>query len=398
MTAKLKCVVVTCFSESQPGYLDFSYRLQALAKHFQMTILSQDMLTQTELMIEGANYVAVGRKSGKLGWLSYLNQCASHIRNQQPDLVVLLHSSASPISLMIGRIPTCLYWNEHPTNLMHIAKGFSPVRNTLARMAHWLVFYGAKHSDLVMPIGEEHQADLIRHGVKPAKINMLYMGVADDFMQKDSTPGSQQTKPIHLIYIGTVSQARGRDVMLNAMALLVKETAIYQQGNLPKLTIIGATESELLFCRQRIEDLKMTAFVHVEGRLPGHQIPQYLADADVGICLWEQNQWNEFNPPTKLFEYLVAGLPVLASNIRTHTRYIQHWQNGLIFDYDETSLAHAILQLRINQDQLGALKKQAVISGRQYRWSKIEPFFLAAIQNLMAAKQARMPLTKQQTQ
>ncbi|OQW69304.1 MAG: group 1 glycosyl transferase [Methylotenera sp.] len=397
------CIVVTCFSENQPGFLDFSYRLQALAKHYQLTILSQDMLSQTELMIEGANYIALGRKSGKLGWLSYLYKCANTIRKQQPSLAVLLHSSASPISLMVGKIPTCLYWNEHPTNLMHVVKAFSPVRNTLAKMAHWLVFYGAKRADLIMPIGEDHQEDLIHHGVKAEKIKMIYMGVADSFVpqhvnkevpQHDNTQVQQHTqteapqnKPIHLIYIGTVSQARGRDVMLDAMAVLAKETALLKRNGAIKLTIVGATESELTFCQQRVKALKIEQFVQIVGRVSGHEIPAYLAQADVGICLWEQNQWNEFNPPTKLFEYLVAGIPVLASNIRTHTRYINDWQNGLIFDYDAQSLAHTIFQLHTNKHELLKFKHHAVMSGRQHVWSKIEPVFLDAIQKLSASKQ-----------
>ncbi|PPC88105.1 MAG: group 1 glycosyl transferase [Methylotenera sp.] len=397
------CIVVTCFSENQPGFLDFSYRLQALAKHYQLTILSQDMLSQTELMIEGANYIALGRKSGKLGWLSYLYKCANTIRKQQPSLAVLLHSSASPISLMVGKIPTCLYWNEHPTNLMHVVKAFSPVRNTLAKMAHWLVFYGAKRADLIMPIGEDHQEDLIHHGVKAEKIKMIYMGVADSFVpqhvnkevpQRDNTQVQQHTqteapqnKPIHLIYIGTVSQARGRDVMLDAMAVLAKETALLKRNGAIKLTIVGATESESTFCQQRVKALKIEQFVQIVGRVSGHEIPAYLAQADVGICLWEQNQWNEFNPPTKLFEYLVAGIPVLASNIRTHTRYINDWQNGLIFDYDAQSLAHTIFQLHTNKHELLKFKHHAVMSGRQHVWSKIEPVFLDAIQKLSASKQ-----------
>jgi glycosyltransferase involved in cell wall biosynthesis len=386
MNAKSTCIIVTCFSENQPGFLDFSYRLQALAKYYQVTILSQDKLTQTELMIEGADYVALGRKSGKLGWLRYLYQCASYIRNQQPSLAVLLHSGASPISLMVGKIPTCLYWNEHPTNLMHVVKGFSPVRNTLARMTQALVFCGARCADLIMPIGEDHHEDLVRYGVDTAKIKMIYMGVADNFMSQHTQTEALQNKPLHLMYIGTVSQTRGRDVMLNAMAILANESIVSEKNYSLKLTIVGASKPELVFCQQRIKELNIAEFVSVNGRVSGHEIPQHLAQADVGICLWEQNQWNEFNPPTKLFEYLVAGVPVLGSNIRTHTRYIQNWQNGLIFDYDAASLAEAILQLCRHYERLPAMKNQAVISGRQYMWSKTEPVFLSAIQGLIIHK------------
>lgn len=389
MSLKQTCTVVTCFSENQPGFLDFSYRLQALAKHYWLTILSQDTLTQAELMVESANYVALGRKDGKLGWLTYLYKSASYIRKNPPSLLVLLHSSAAPVSLMVGKIPTCLYWNEHPSNLMHVVKAFSPVRNTLTKMAYWLFFCGAKHADLVMPIGEDHHEDLVQHGVDNAKIKMIYMGVDDRFMQATTEARKPQNKAMHFMYIGTVSQARGRDVMLDAMAILAKKNNSLEQDGAITLTIIGASKSELAYCQQRIIDLNIAEFVSVKGRVSGHEIPPYLAQADVGICLWEQNQWNEFNPPTKLFEYLVAGVPVLASNIRTHTRYIQNWQNGLIFEYDAAALAEAILKIWRQKNMLPAMKNQAVISGEQYRWSRIEPVFLSAIQGLIIQKLSR---------
>ena len=36
---KKTCIVVTCFDENQPGFLDFSYRIIALAKQYQLTII-----------------------------------------------------------------------------------------------------------------------------------------------------------------------------------------------------------------------------------------------------------------------------------------------------------------------------------------------------------------------
>jgi glycosyltransferase involved in cell wall biosynthesis len=94
------------------------------------------------------------------------------------------------------------------------------------------------------------------------------------------------------------------------------------------------------------------------------------------------NQWWRFNPPTKLFEYLVAGLPVLASDIRTHTQYITHRQNGLIFEYDSSSLSRAIQVLWERRAELPAFKQQAFESGTPYLWEHIEPVFLETIEKM----------------
>lgn len=380
MTARLakRCVVVTCFSENQPGFLDFSYRINSLANNYNLTILSQDRLTQSELKIPTVEYVAMGRQSGKYGWLSYLWKCAAYVRKHKPDVLVLLHSSAAPITLLVGSIPACLYWNEHPTNLVHLPEGFSPLRRLLAIAAHRLVFLGARHADLVMPIGEEHYDDLLANGCKKERLKLTYMGVADAF-SACAVPRNDHAKPIELIYIGTVSVPRGRDVMLDGMV----EAA--RAGHNIRLTIVGADNEQLTYCQQRSIHLGIQNRVQVLGRVPGSDIPGLLAKADLGICLWEDKPWWRFNPPTKLFEYLTAGLPVLASDIRTHTRYVENWKNGLIFEYGAAGFAKTIGELASGREKLAEMKNNALRSGQTYLWSRIEPIFLDHISGLVAA-------------
>jgi len=371
-----KCIVVTCFDQNQPGYLDFSYRIASLAKDYQLTIVSLHEITQSELLLKNISYRVFTVSAGKLGWASYLIKNAMFIRQQKPDVVMLLHSAAAPIVLLIGNIPTCLYWNEHPTNLVHLPTKFAPIRRIVTLALYKILFTSARKASVVMPIGEEHRDDLCKHKVEPQKIVMLYMGVSDQFLLKQTTKEHDTNQTVHLMYLGTVSKVRGRDVMLEAMSILAKKNVGVH------LTIVGANQEQLDYCKERILELQIAGMVTVLGRVPGNRIPDYLIQADFGICLWEQNIWNEFNPPTKLFEYLVAGVPVLASNIRTHTRYVQDWKNGLIFDYDAHSLARVIIELDKNKNNIYTFKKHAAESGQRFLWSKLEPTFLASIHTL----------------
>ena len=373
---KKTCVVVTCFDENQPGFLDFSYRIIALAKQYQLTIISQSLFIQSGLEPNSVNYVVLEIAKGKLGWLTYIAKCAKFIRQSKPDLIVLLHSAAAPITLLIGAIPTCLYWNEHPSNLVRMPAEFSPIKTSIAKLFHSLVFLGAKKANIIMPIGEDHLEDLQKHQIDHGKIKLVYMGVADDFLLDDNQHATNSK--LRLIYVGTVNKLRGRDVMLDAISIVT------QKNIQAHLTIVGADTEQLDYCNQRIKVLDIKNNITLHGRVIGGEVPEYLAQADIGICLWETTPWTEFNPPTKLFEYLVAGLPVLASNIRTHTRYIQNWHNGLIFDYDASALAAVIIELVNNKQQIQALKNQAKLSGQQYLWSKIEPVFLDAVDSVLS--------------
>ncbi|WP_020162405.1 glycosyltransferase family 4 protein [Cycloclasticus pugetii] len=372
---KKNCVIVTCFDQNQPGFLDFSYRIKTLAEHYNLTLVSTFPLTQAELQFSNVNYVVINARNGRLGWLSYLLRCASLIRKNKPALSVLLHSMAAPVAMFIGRIPAITYWNEHPSRVIPQEKGVSFLKTRSRAFVKWLIFQGARRSSLVMPIGEAHRDDLLVHGCKIENMKMIYMGVQQSFSEV-ALKGTDRTKdaPLRMLYVGSVQKDRGRDLMLDAMAI------VNQEKYIAHLTIVGANEEQLKYCVDKVKELGLEASVTLIGRVPGNLIPSYMEKVDAGLCLWEDLPWYSFNPPTKLFEYLVAGLPVLASNIRTHTQYIEDGKNGLIFEYESTALAQAVQRLWDERNELQNMKQYAFESSTPYLWQSIEPCFIDAIQ------------------
>lgn len=367
-----RCFVFACFADNQPGFLDFSYRIKTLAKHYDLTIISPIKLEQGELQIPGADYMQLGNITNKISWLQFIMRAARLTRKEKPDLVVILHTYLAPISLLINT-PNALYWNEHPTNLMHLPSKKSLAKYVFTKLCHKLFYWGAKSSTLLMPIGEEQHGELLAKGCDDAKITMIYMGVSESFLNINP---AAQAEYLRLVYAGSICIPRGRDVMLGAMKLVAKK-------QLPvKLTMVGAPADELEYCQQYIKMHSLENHLDVRGRVPGDEIPSFYENADYGLCLWEDRLSWRFNPPTKLFEYLVSGLPVLASNIRTHTRYINNGVNGLIFDYNPESLAEKIEVAYQDFSQLSTLKHNAKSSGSQYLWGKIEPVFVSAIKRL----------------
>jgi len=371
------CIIITRFSRDQPGFLDFSYRIKSLAKCYLVTVVSLAPLTEPELLVNGVEYVVLPYDEGRKGWCKYLLACAHLVRTRRPTCVVLLHSLLAPLAWLTGRIPTALYWNEHPSRFTASPPSHPWYKRIARKLAlRWLFFEAARRATLVMPIGEAHRDDLLAQGCAPQRVNLIYMGVDKNFVQSSRHQTAPPRLPLRLIYVGTVNKARGRDLMLEAIKLVNREQPIAH------LTLVGADEEEIGYCRRYAVRLGISAEVRVCGRVGGDAIPDILKDADAGLCLWEDQPWWRFNPPTKLFEYLVSGLPVLASDIRTHTQYISHGHNGLIFKYDSFSLGKAIRQLAHGRHELHDLKSRAQESGRQYLWDSIEPEFLQAIRSL----------------
>jgi len=379
MNPKQTCIVVTCFSENQPGFLDFSYRIQSLAVKYQLTVLSTFAFTQPELQKPNVNYLVLDCKDGRMAWLGYLWNCTQLIKKQNPNVVVLLHSMAAPVAAFTRDIPTITYWNEHPTHVAPEPARFSPIKALTRYAIRWLMYYGARKSTLVMPIGEAHRDDLFEHKCKPSQTQMIYMGVAQSFNGVALNENTHNfNAPVRLIYVGSVHEDRGRDVMFEAIAIANK------QSKIAHLTIVGASEAQYQYCHIALIKLGVTDSVTVHGRVAGHMIPNFMRQADAGICLWQDLPWYRFNPPTKLFEYLVAGLPVLASNIRTHTQYIQDGFNGIIFNYDSQSLAQAIQKMWQRRDELPQMKSRTYQASSAYLWGNIEPGFLKALEKAVS--------------
>ncbi len=371
------CFIVARFSKNQVGLLDFSYRIKALKKKFKLTIVINIPVNHIELQVAGAEYIFLPESEGRFGWLRYCWDSARLIRKRKPNVAILLNSSVAPVSIMTRGVPTSLYWNEHPTHFTGLLEGVNHIKCAAKAALRWLLYHGARKSTLVMPIGEALYEDLLAHGCDLAKLRLIYMGVDSIFNEVGIVDAHEKDDhPLELIYIGSVTKERGRDVMLEALAMANME------GEIARLTIIGACADQQKYCAKHARQFGIADSVVVHGRVPGQAIPFFLKNADAGLCLWENQPWWRFNPPTKLFEYLVAGLPVIASNIRTHTRYIRHGYNGLIFEYDSVNLTQAIQMMWERRKELPALKKRAFESSTPYLWGNIEPVFLESIERI----------------
>jgi glycosyltransferase involved in cell wall biosynthesis len=376
--ARPRCAVITCFAPQQPGFLDFSYRVQALTSEYEVTLVSNLDLAISEFDSPNLHKVKLQMPGGQLGWLAYLLKCFKWLHDKRFDLVVLLHSTTAPLALgrPFYKAITATYWNEHPTHHAPPCGRKQPLKATFRFALRQLMFWGAKRSDLVMPIGEAHRDDLIEHGCKPARVQMLYMGVSETFRTPSPKKPPGEGSPLQLIYIGSVQADRGRDVMLEAMAIIAKDPEFRTKAH---LTIVGAQPEQIAFCASRLNELAAQDHVTILGRIPGGDIPNHLAHAHVGLCLWEDQIWYRYNPPTKLFEYLVAGLPVMASRIRTHTTYIEEGKNGFIFEYSAEGLATCIKDALRTQRDWTALNRHTWDSGQPYLWPKIKGEFLDAL-------------------
>ncbi|MBG0789914.1 MAG: glycosyltransferase family 4 protein [Desulfovibrionaceae bacterium] len=373
MNPKEKVIVVTWFYKDSPGWLDYRYRVSSIRERYDYLLVSNLREAQIELEVpDDSFHLLCGENTNFYYYWFYWLKVFFLLFKYKDNKVVFLSSFFAPMSSLFFLKRYILYWNEHPTHA-YPDEGhfFKRIKNNIMLK---LSYRGAKYANPVMPISIFQKDDLIAHGVKSDCISLIPMGVQDSFINhNDSDKEYDCNLALEIIYTGTVVRDRGRDVMLEALSI-IKNTDIKIH-----LTMVGATPDQIALCSNLIDEYDISGFVTINGRVSGDLIPTILHKADLGICIWDDKPYWKFNPPTKLFEYLVAGLPVLVSRIRTHTEYVENKYSGIVFDYNANSLATALCYVWENRERLSEWKENAKVEGNKYLWRNIEPDFLVAI-------------------
>jgi glycosyltransferase involved in cell wall biosynthesis len=133
------------------------------------------------------------------------------------------------------------------------------------------------------------------------------------------TPAQQQrtwptiADPIHLIYIGSLHYER------NLINLCRAVEVANAAGMAFHLTLLGegSERADLTQFAQQT-----SGRIQVLPSIPHAQVPQLLAQAHVGVLPFPDEEKFRVSSPIKLFEYMAAGLPILATRIVCHTDVI----------------------------------------------------------------------------
>lgn len=111
-------------------------------------------------------------------------------------------------------------------------------------------------------------------------------------------------KPLEAIYVGTVTRPRGAIEMVEALE-------IFEMGEVV-LTMVGPTHDPILL--GELQGLQAWNRVDYVGPTDPARARHLMHEAKVGLCLMHPTQAYLDAYPTKLFEYLAEGIPVIASD------------------------------------------------------------------------------------
>ncbi|MGE5224475.1 MAG: glycosyltransferase [Omnitrophica WOR_2 bacterium] len=167
-------------------------------------------------------------------------------------------------------------------------------------------------------------------------------------------------EPIHLIYPGALSRERNIPTLCRAVE---KANA---QGMEFILTLIGnGTE------KQNLEKFASTTGgrVRVLPPVPHDQVPDWLAKAHIGVLPFPEEEKFAVSSHIKLFEYLGAGLAILATRTVGHCHVME--DGKYVFwaeNSDEEGLVNALRNAWKNRTALREMGQAAARDADRWTW------------------------------
>ena len=221
----------------------------------------------------------------------------------------------------------------------------------------------------------------------PAIKTTLFNFPGDELIMRGSLyPPPDPDVPPVILYLGGMERNRGSALMVAAFAEVLEKRPD------ARLLVVGH------FMPATLEDeIRAAAIAHnithaltITGRVPFQKIGQYLAEATIGWVTWQPFAKNERNIPTKLFEYMAFGRPVVSSDLPSTRPFIEDGANGFLVKADDPHAhAEAILRLIENPDAAQAMG----LAGREmvqtrFNWDRMIPHLLEIYDKVLSSHRA----------
>ncbi|WP_460553781.1 glycosyltransferase [Hymenobacter daeguensis] len=155
-------------------------------------------------------------------------------------------------------------------------------------------------------------------------------------------------EPLRLLYSGTISELNG---VWEAIALAEQLHGVWPGG--ARLTIIGFCQQPALLAQLQQKVAESAAWLTLIGGqelVPHARVVAEIGRSHVGLLPYRPHLSTERCRPTKLFEYLAHGLPVISSPNALWNELLQAHGAGLQLDFQQPVDGPALMaQLRSRQ-------------------------------------------------
>ncbi len=166
-------------------------------------------------------------------------------------------------------------------------------------------------------------------------------------------------------FVGSLSRHRGLELLLDALTLATADVRAVVYGGPP-------AEAERLHALAAGKGLEGRALF--PGTVEEDALFERIAAFDLGALLLPERGLNfQLRAPNKLFDYMAAGVPIVATRLPEIARILQEAGCGFVVDPQPESVVGALLRLKHDT----ALRENIAEAGRRafrerYSWERME--------------------------
>ena len=139
------------------------------------------------------------------------------------------------------------------------------------------------------------------------------------------------------------------------------------------LMIIGGGDV-LPILKQMVEELNITDRVRFFPRMPYQQMMAYTQLAELGFCLDKDTNLNyRFSLPNKLFDFIQAGVPIVASHLTEIEKIIRQYDIGLFIEnHEPETIASTIREALSDGERRKRWQRNLAIAAEELCWENEE--------------------------
>jgi glycosyltransferase involved in cell wall biosynthesis len=183
-------------------------------------------------------------------------------------------------------------------------------------------------------------------GLNPKLVSVIPNGVSPSDFTPSPLPRRDGRVPV-LLYIGTLADWQGLDVVLRSLPKILEQQTI-------RLHIVGRGRSrQRKLLSKQIRKLGVEGSVIVQPAVSHHEVPALIAESDICLAPLGLNDRNVTQGacPIKVLEYMASSRPLIASNLPIVRELVREDMDALLFSpTDPDDLARQVLRLLNDYD------------------------------------------------
>jgi glycosyltransferase involved in cell wall biosynthesis len=301
------------------------------------------------VVLEGVNVSYVSFTGSKLiRILRFLKEC------------IRLSYSLKPHVLFVTYFNNCfllaLFCKSKKT-VLDIRTGSLKKSRLFRRIDNFVVKFQSLFFDGVIILSESLRKKL---SIPRKKSNVVPLGSEIFFT------GNHNFNSLNLLYVGSLDN-RSITETIKGLHWFLKTN----EGKNIKVnySIVGfGSNNETTKILNMISDLGLSGSVAYTGRKNYEELTTYFEHSNIGIVFVPQTPWYDCQPVTKLFEYILAGMPVIATNTYEN-RLIVNNANGILINDTAEDFCNGLMAIYNHRNSFnsGEIRK----SGESYTWANI---------------------------